>query len=206
MTYFRPSFVSLVLAASCLLVTAACSSSSDGGSNSNGSSGSSGSSGSKTVSSSDCVSRCSDKIVPCGANQDQAKTDCSSLICKTSISEDRISCFEKKSCDDIANAKDFDSLCPASGNGSGGGGTSQPTKPEAATCNSATCAAGQYCAMAYDSQTDAWKESSCQAMPSDCANESIQNLCPCMEEHHCPSGSYSLKCSQADSALYFGCE
>ncbi|AKU99953.1 hypothetical protein AKJ09_06617 [Labilithrix luteola] len=116
------------------------------------------------------------------------------------MTSDQLTCFENKSCDDIANAKDFASLCPGSGGGS------QPTKPTAATCNSKTCAEGQYCAMAYDSASDSWKEGSCQTLPSDCATASVQDLCPCMKEHHCPSGSYSLKCSQADSALYFGCE
>jgi hypothetical protein len=172
--------------------------------------GSSGTSGATTTPASAdvCASRCEAKFTTCGGDAASAKSNCASQVCNASPTVDQLTCLEEKSCDAIAGASSFTSLCPASSTGTGTGDGGGTTTPTGVTCGSATCSASQYCALTYDSSARTWSPGSCKTTPTACASKGPADLCKCMQDNTgCPtSGIVSTKCSQNNGGLSFGCK
>lgn len=125
-----------LVSASFVLVTAACSGSSNNsdGSSSGGSNGSTSSSGGTPVPTADCKSRCEKKAAECGAPANQAEQGCSNT-CNGGLTTTQLSCLEGKSCKEL-ESKSIDELCP------GGGGTSSGQTSSGASGQSSSGSSG----------------------------------------------------------------
>lgn len=110
-----------LVSASFVLVTAACSGSSnnsDGSSNGGSSNGGASSSGGTPVPTADCKSRCEKKAAECGAPAKDAEQGCSNT-CNGGLTNTQLTCLEGKSCQEL-ESKSVDALCPGGGTSSGG--------------------------------------------------------------------------------------
>ncbi len=70
----------------------------------------------------ECVSRCIDKAISCGAEQGPAANACQSDYCAGSQTEAYVSCLESVPCTTVAEPDTLKSTCGYSESGGGGGG------------------------------------------------------------------------------------